>query len=150
MEMILDINYSNILNKIKRKKDIETFISKKLSLKDLVDTQIIFSKKEIYGAYIESLKYILEEEEIDQIIHRVFEIEILLDIVCDKYDYASDLPDFQKFYASVSPLFLRIIQDNFKTDLSHTIKDLKEALRVAIEEEVFIWQEKIVFLEQKN
>lgn len=79
---------------------------------------------------LEKLKKLLTLEDLGEIIDELLELE--------------ELPSQKDFFQHLSPLLLRATRENLKSSGSRELllKGWKEALRVAIEEEVYIWQEK--------
>ena len=111
-----------------------------LSLKSLYEKKDI-NVEDIEYAYINDLQRILEMSEIENIIVNMFELESNLENLVQKFSEENILPTLTNFYADLSPLLLQIILERGEAEES-VMKGWLEAIRIAIEKEIYIWQEK--------
>jgi hypothetical protein len=117
---------------------------KKTSLSRLhVNKQTDISESDFLNAFLEDLKIVLTKNDLKELIDKILQIEANL-----LHYEEMDIPIFSEvlkdFHNILSPILLRIISANLNTNKSLEDLDLelKEALRVSIEEEIYIWQEK--------
>ena len=100
-------------------------------------------------AFCNDLNKLLDFENIESMINHIFEIDSSLTEIQSKIDFFTDdeVPNLYDFYNQLSPLLLRLICDAQSIDdinerNEYINESWKEALRVAIEEELYIWKDK--------
>lgn len=115
--------------------------SEMLTLKDFVDSKwTIQNKDELKIAFIRDLKRLLLKENLYDLIQSFFDLEVTLNLALEKLIIEDDaILNFEEFYKTLSPVLLRAILDNAKTDeLNENLLDtIKESIRIAIEEEIY-------------
>lgn len=93
-------------------------------------------------ALCEELKQCLTYDDLDECLQALFKLEHLIE---DVGEFVGDNFHFEEFYKHLSPCLLRVLWE-----ISHERLEFEgqkerwlEALRVSIEEELCVWQEKI-------
>lgn len=130
--------YSSLGLKMNRtfreKKESELF-----TMKDLLENKIVVhNENELKRIFVKDLKAILSKEDLFDLIHGFFELETDLNNAYDRLDFESSLVNFDEFYKNLSPVLMRALLEN----VSHPdnavliLKSIKEALRIALEEEL--------------
>lgn len=117
------------------------------SLEDLVflakDSPALINKEKVLKAFCEAIKTCLEQEDLKLCLQAFFRMEHHLQELETQLD---DLPHLREFYEILSPTLLRVLWEGLEGQLG--LEELKErwleALRVSLEEELYLWQEKIV------
>jgi len=106
----------------------------------------LLEKGEVLKAFCNSLKNLLDITDLKSLISGLFEIEYTLNSIKENGAIESDMPCFAGFYNSLSPILLRAVleHDLDNEDSGTLIKGWLEALRIALEEELYVWQEKII------
>src|SRR3989339_777658 len=135
------------------KKSADLSLVKQVASKAIIG----LSQSELIDAFCNDLKELLSFDDIYPMITFLFEIESainsLSDPAFDVLDPAiEEIPDLLEFYRHLSPILLRIVLEGenmgggLKGDqqrVGHILNGWKEALRVAIEEELYVWKEKL-------
>lgn len=136
--------YNNLGIKAKRftfaNSDGENF--KNLSLKDIGPKDQHECNKLFY-AFTNDLEKILKYEKLDQLAQSLLDTQIRLEILNDHLpDWPKDMefPNLDGLYKLVAPLLLRAIAD--EKDPLKASSAQTEAIRVAIEEEIYQWRSK--------
>ena len=131
--------YSNLGLKRNRtfreKRDEEIF-----TLKDFLEHKwILNSNEELKKAFARELKAILKLENLFDLINGFFELESDLNNVLDQVDFEVSVLNFDEFYKNLSPVFMRSLLENSKhpENAKLLIQSIKEALRIALEEELY-------------
>lgn len=99
--------------------------------------------------YCSELKAILNQDNIRSMAVLIFEldkkIKKIITIHADDFVFLEELPSLESLYRALSPLFLQTFIEIFDNDCDESLvaKGWLEALRISIEEEIYIWQEKI-------
>ena len=138
--------YQNIKHKVnKMSKNLYFDQEQNSSLFDFErDEEIIpLSEKELVKALTNDLKNLLEIDEMEQLVHEIFKLETQISFLNDK---GKNVPDLNIFYQNLSPVLLRSLLEvkaEGIEDPSELLNLWKEAIRIAIEEEFHVWQEKI-------
>lgn len=143
-----DFTYSNLGQKINRTAQKMGEFDFLLTLKDILknDQFHFISEEEVIKAFCNDLKKALSKETLKEVLHEIFSIENNLAIIETKDEIDFQLPNFDHFYRSLSPVLLRAIWENLEgvDDRDHVLHGWLESIRIAIEEELYIWQEKII------
>lgn len=94
-------------------------------------------------ALCEELKECLSFDELNDCLEALFKLEHLMDEV-DK-DLEGESPHLEEFYRHLSPSLLRVLWEvsHERLDFEGQKERWLEALRVSLEEELYVWQEKI-------
>ncbi|MBT3585248.1 MAG: hypothetical protein HN509_10085 [Halobacteriovoraceae bacterium] len=103
------------------------------------------SVSEISRVFCNDLRALLEHGEISLIIHDLFIIESQLHHLHEAYpDKTAELPHLEDLYRGLSPVLLRSLWEHSELPEgeSDVIRGWIEALRISIEEEIYLWQEK--------
>lgn len=97
----------------------------------------------IVTSFCHELKLCLDHENLKSCLEHLLNLEILLEELEELY--GDDGPHLFEFYRHLSPGLLRVLWESCAEDVDQ--EELKhrwfEALRVSIEEELYVWQEKI-------
>jgi len=106
----------------------------------------ILQKERVLAAFCNSIKNLLELDDIKVLISSLFDIELALNSFKESGVLINELPDFRDFYSSLSPILLRSVleHDLNSEDSDQLLKGWLGALRIALEEDLYIWQEKIM------
>ena len=124
---------------------------KAITLKELLSSNWeLLDDHDVRDAFCNDIKSTLVEDDILNMIDKIFQIESSINIFRsevfkDNIDVL--LPSLDNIFLNLSPLMLRSIWENLSADNNsqlEIIKGWQEALRVALEEEVYVWQEKNV------
>ena len=102
--------------------------------------------KNAINSYTYDLKQILECKELKYMIRMVFALAKNLNALRDLLGEEDDLPDIAFFYKNLSPVFLSAVYQTISDDHADedVISNLTSALKIAIEQEYYFWQEKLV------
>lgn len=134
--------YGNISNKAPKRnlnQSQEKSLEKALSLdRSEVDQDFIIK------AYINEVKKLLSFNSALELIEGIHGIQSILVKIQDKY-IGFELPNFHEFYFELSPLLLQKYWERGKNpDLDEPVDMIfLESIHIALEEEIYIWQEKI-------
>lgn len=110
-----------------------------LSLKDFIAKKfIIHNEDELKKIFVKDLKVILEKENLFDLIQGFFELETDLSHAYERLDFESSLVNFDEFYKNLSPVLMRSLLENANQpdNAAMILKSIKEALRIALEEEL--------------
>lgn len=134
--------YSNISQKYPKRRDL---YERKVLLEDFLRDEKEFNLKEVIKTFIENLKELLEEDESLLLIEKISFLDGTLKKLKEQY-IDEDLPNLEDFYRDLSPI---LMQKYWELNLNPPNKEAFEhlflhSLHIAIEEEIYIWQEKIV------
>lgn len=96
---------------------------------------------EVLNSYCHELKIILKENDPKSCLEKFFKLE---EIILKLAELNEDLPSLLDFHKSFSSTVLRIFWECIASeDMDSLSSRFLEAFRIAIEEELYIWQEKI-------
>ncbi|AYF43434.1 MULTISPECIES: hypothetical protein [Halobacteriovorax] len=94
-------------------------------------------------AYIKHVSSLLKTDSIYKLAHEILELEKILDKLSEHLPVDIKIPNMEVFYHQLGPVFIQLFVE---------IEDIKEhsqlelewlkAVRIALEEEVVVWQEK--------
>jgi len=126
--------YSNFLLKSKKAK-LET--GEELSLLNL---SLLIAEEQVAKAFCNDLKKVLEIEDIAEIAHQLLSIETKLNTLNEDLRFNGKIPSLEHFFRNFSPIFLRALVES--VDVNSIEKSAKEAIRIALEEELYIWQDR--------
>ena len=129
-------------NRIVRTPDLQAELREELLLDELLDRKI--SYKDFCFAMRNELRLMLERGELKNIISDFFKIE---EKVYKLKEQHADIieEDLAEFYRTVAPMLMRIIWEkaSFEEDESSLYEGLRSSLLVALEEELFYWEERV-------
>lgn len=113
------------------------------TLKSLLDDGVRCTSKKAIAAFIEDLRILLKENSVVKLIEKIHELENNIKKVSEAYNI--DFLSLDDFYKDLSPLLLQKYWENSKNPvLKEDSEDLfLSTIHIAIEEEIYIWQEKI-------
>jgi hypothetical protein len=139
--------YSPFSAKVKKNKlptsDIDASITLESVLKQ--DFEII-TKEQVVKGFCNDLRILLKSDDVYELIHGIFAIEHNISYISENiFEDGNDLPTLGEFHRNLSPVLLRALLDNAASsdsDSYNVEKEWKEALRISIEEELYIWQER--------
>lgn len=101
------------------------------------------TSEQVVRALCEDLKSCLDHEDLKSCLQHFFKIEHYLHELEDEME---QVPSLKEFYEVLSPTLLRVVWEGLEGEMK--LEELKdrwlEALRVSLEEEFYLWQEKIV------
>ena len=112
-----------------------------LTLKDFIERKFqIQNVVELKRIFIKDLKVVLAKENLFDLIQSFFDLETDLNHAIDLVDSDTDinLVNFDEFYKNLSPVLMRALLENAATpdNAQIILKSIKEALRIALEEEL--------------
>lgn len=110
-----------------------------LTLKDFVEHKfIIHNQEELKRIFVKDLKAILIKENVFDLIQGFFDLETDLTNAYERLDFEASLVNFDEFYKNLSPVFMRALLENTNRpeNAGLILKSIKEALRIALEEEL--------------
>ena len=115
--------------------------SELLTLKDFIERKFhIQNVTELKRIFIKDLKAILQKENLFDLIQSFFDLETDLGHASELVDSETDinLLNFDEFYKNLSPVLMRALLENAGTpdNAAVILKSIKEALRIALEEEL--------------
>jgi hypothetical protein len=110
-----------------------------LTLKDFVEHRfIIKDQDELKKIFVKDLKRILLKENLFDLIQGFFDLETNLGNAFEQLDFEVSLVNFDEFYKNLSPVLMRSLLENSNQpdNAALILKSIKEALRIALEEEL--------------
>lgn len=112
-----------------------------LTLKDFIERKFIIQNvAELKRIFVKDLKNILQKEDLFDLIQSFFDLETDLQNACERMDSDADinLVNFDEFYKNLSPVLMRALLENASSpdNAKMILKSIKEALRIALEEEL--------------
>lgn len=118
-------------------------ISSEIELENLLER--VFEQKEFLQALCNGFRSVLECNDLKNLVEAIFRLEGQLYKLKEKYPKNSMIEDLSDFYKSLSPMLLRVIweQAAMQEQESSLLDGLVSSLRVALEEELFYWQERL-------
>lgn len=125
-------------NKVILKKDED------VTLRDLLsDKKVNLKSEDVKKAFCHDLKRVLEKENVVEIIQEFLNLENDLAKINQKGE--AKVPGLDEFYKNLSPVLMRSILDAQKSSSAPEAiqKAIKEALRIALEEELYAWQNSV-------
>ncbi len=113
--------------------------SQLLTLKDFVEKKFsIHSEDELKKYFAKDLKALLQKENLFDIIQGFFDLETDLTNAYERLDFEVSIVNFDEFYKNLSPVLMRALLENshHPDNAPMILKSIKEALRIALEEEL--------------
>lgn len=110
-----------------------------LTLKDFVEHKfIIKDQDELKRIFVKDLKRVLLKENLFDLIQGFFDLETDLGNAFEQLDFEVSLVNFDEFYKNLSPVLMRSLLENANQpdNAALILKSIKEALRIALEEEL--------------
>ncbi|MBC7430190.1 MAG: hypothetical protein H7336_16370 [Bacteriovorax sp.] len=110
-----------------------------LTLKDFIEHKfVIQNEEELKRIFVKDLKVVLQKEDIFDLIQSFFDLETDLSNAVERIDTEINLVNFDEFYKNLSPVLMRALLENAAAPDSAgaILKSIKEALRIALEEEL--------------
>lgn len=120
-----------------------TFPDKKeeiLGVKDFLDNKIVIQNEdELRKIFANDLKNILKRDNLFDLIQGFFDLEQDLSHAFDRLDFEATIVNFDEFYKNLSPVLMRALLENTADpdNAAAILKSIKEALRIAYEEELY-------------
>lgn len=149
--MIENSNYSSLGQKINRTSlkttEFDTILELKNILLDVEEKNWHnISQENILRAFCNDLKKLLDKDSIFEMTENIFNIENSLDNLNSEIGTEFIIPNMEDFYKKLSPILLRSLWESSKVDgdQDDLIHGWKESLRISIEEEFYVWQEKMI------
>ncbi len=147
--------YNNLSGKmpIKKNRIAESGVTHNLALSE-IDARVIAYMEpfHIFKAYIYELEGILSLESLNDVLGAIEKLDNYLKRLRELpeiqvIDDEDCLPDISQFYFDLGPLVFRkmreMVKEGIDSDSSHAFCDgLLEAVRISIEQEIAVWQEK--------
>ncbi|GEM_PF-2574389 len=133
--------YNNFSRRPQKRADI---LKHENSFENLIRSSSAPEEEDIHRVFTESLKKLLNLTSAVELIEGLHALEADLGRLEEKYP-GVDTPKLNDFYQELSPIVLQKYWERRKNPISEeSIDDLfLESIHIAIEEEMFIWQEKI-------
>ena len=133
--------YNNLSHKPKRRVQL---LKEDGGLNNIINQAGAPEQKEIYKAFLTDLKSLLELDNAVKLIEGIHAIEADLNKIEDLYP-GLEVPSFSDFYQDLSPLLLQKYWEQRKSKMSEEGTDqlFMDSIFIAIEEEIYIWQEKM-------
>ncbi len=150
---MIDHHMYNSLGMTKKAKPSSDFRSLEVSFKDLLSRSWgEITRPQAIAAYTFELKQILEEEELAQIVRKVFSLQSnITQLQKVTTGESEEWPTMDPFFRNLSPVFLQALyqylssgQTGKSVEPEEIIAQWVSALRVALEEEYYSWQEKLL------
>lgn len=113
--------------------------SELLTLKDFVEHKfIIKDQDELKRIFVKDLKRVLLKENLFDLIQGFFDLETDLGNAFEQLDFEVSLVNFDEFYKNLSPVLMRSLLENANQpdNAEMILKSIREALRIALEEEL--------------
>ncbi|MBC7714410.1 MAG: hypothetical protein H7177_13780 [Rhizobacter sp.] len=110
-----------------------------LTLKDFIERKfVIHNEEELKRIFVKDLKVVLQKEDIFDLIQSFFDLETDLSNAVERIDTEINLVNFDEFYKNLSPVLMRALLENESApeNAGAILKSIKEALRIALEEEL--------------
>lgn len=110
-----------------------------LSLKDFLEHKfVIQNQEELKRIFVKDLKAVLQKENLFDLIQGFFDLETDLQHAFERLDFEITLVNFDEFYKNLSPVLMRALLENASQPDNAVLilKSIKEALRIALEEEL--------------
>lgn len=130
--------YNSLATKVK-KNLLDRQKEELFGLKDFISNNfVIHNEVELKKLFIKDLKKVLEQDNIFSLIQCFFDLETHLHLAMEKIDFDTPFINFDEFYKNLSPVFMRALLENSHQPENATalLKSLREALRIALEEEL--------------
>jgi hypothetical protein len=133
--------YNNFSRRPQKRADI---LKLENSFENLIRSSSAPEEEDILSVFTESLKKLLDLKSAVELIEGLHALEANIGRLEEKYP-GVDTPKLNDFYQELSPIVLQKYWERRKNPISEeSIDDLfLESIHIAIEEEMFIWQEKI-------
>ncbi len=121
-----------------------------LTLEELLDHDFVEVK--YLKALCSHFHVILDSSSLRILIEGIFHLESVLLKLKDKNPTNEIIEDLSDFYKSLSPILLRIIweQSSAEVDSGTLLDGLVASLRVALEEELFYWHERLKSVDNRS
>lgn len=136
--------YNNLGLKLNRtfreKRDDEVF-----TLKDVLDHKwTLNSNEELKKMFSRELKIVLQNENLFDLINGFFELESDLHQILDQVEFEVSTLNFDEFYKNLSPVLMRSLLENSQDpdNASLLLQSIKESLRIALEEELYLLEDR--------
>ncbi len=149
--------YSNLGSGVNKTHSVVDDFNDDVSLQELLNHNSEYglntvNELTLTNAYVNDLKILLEQTSTQQIIRLIFSIENNLMSIKNNFEISFNMPALEQCYNKLSPLFLRTMFDAYELEKAPEVlmNEWLEVFRIAIEEEYYIWQEKIFDLVEKK
>jgi len=102
-----------------------------------------FTDKEIVEGYCDDLLKLLGEEDLKVMIAGIFRIQGQLSELLEEKNMDTTLA-LDDFFRQLSPLLLEVLWENANQDVDQPklLKKFQEAIRISLEEELYLWQDR--------
>lgn len=133
--------YNNFLKRPHKRADI---LKSENSFESLYRSSEVPEEEDIIKVFLDSLKRLLTLSSAVELIEGIHALEANISKLEDKYP-GIEAPKLNDFYQELSPLILQKYWEKRKNPLSDesTNQLFLESIHIAIEEEIYLWQEKI-------
>jgi len=110
----------------------------------LNDSKDHFENNKVIESYVNELKKLLEYDSVLELIEGIHHLQAVTNKLQEKF-LGFELPHFTDFYHELSPLLLQKYWERGKNEASQEPLEMifLESIHIALEEEIYIWQEKI-------
>lgn len=130
--------YSNLGNRINKtfrdKRDTEN-----LTIKDFIENKwSIANISELKEVFIREIKFLLNKENLFDLIQAFFELETNVQLAVEKMMIEEDL-SFDEFYRNLSPVLMRSLLEvsAYSNNNEMILNSIKESIRISLEAEIF-------------
>ncbi len=140
-DMINEEVYSHIPG-LKKVKTVSSVPEEGQGLSDLAKrTWGVISKEDVIKSLCYDLKQLLEDHDVTEMVKGIFSVESNLSLVLESYE-GNDV-SLDRFFRNLSPILLQALYQNTAhlVDTELVIHEWMEALRIAVEDEFYFWQE---------
>ena len=138
-----NLGYGNLGNKINRvTRDKQPQVT--FSIKDILANRfIVQNNDELKIIFVTDLKNILKNENVFNLIQDFFDLETNTQLATERLVLDDDIFQFEEFYKNFSPVFMRAVLENANhpEDGELILKSIKESLRIALEGELYRFED---------
>jgi hypothetical protein len=140
----------------KNRRNSQVLAKKLISLRDLdADNSVHIDQNTIIQLFCNDLKSLLELTDLSELIKRLNHLDQLLGHLNDE-EFDHEIPNLDDFFRTLSPILLRSVSqtlDSLSKENENSLQEdgeetllmgWLESLRISIEEEIHIWQEKLI------
>lgn len=138
------------LKAIRKNKSVGDFLPSELGLKELLSRSWgSISSTQAIQAFCADLKLILEVEDLAELVRKIFVLQQLVSQLQEvNTDGEANWPHLDSFFRNLSPVLLQALFQHLQSvndaGSLEMFDQWRSALRVALEEEYYLWQEKLL------
>jgi hypothetical protein len=138
-----NLGYGNLghkINRVTRDKQAHA----KFTLKDInANRFIVQNSEDLKNIFVTDLKNILKNENVFNLIQDFFDLETDLQTATERLVIDDDIFQFEEFYKNFSPVLMRALLENTNHPENGELilKSIKESLRIALEGELYRFED---------